>query len=298
VETQTNALCRGETVGNYARERGLLKTKGCNFYVGGEYIYRQSRILDIVGSLGYMHAHLPEGYWLDKGKYDGSPSSLAGADYTEVKLGMMFIEADFVARAPIIVTDDVEFGLGGGAGVGLGILFGGVWQTAIGSNPDGYVPGQGETQGATCRSPQDLGDFNRCTPRYDPMEDRRATKLGPMDPGLTDPNPMNYASCTADNCSENDLSKFGYRNKNSDVPPVIPVVNLILSARVIVKDTFGITINGGFNTGFYFGGALTYFFGKEFQKTRADENKEAPGGAAGGKEAKPDYYDPYEPQGP
>ena len=41
-----NALCRGDTVGNFARERGLLKTQGCNFYVGGEYVYRQSRILD------------------------------------------------------------------------------------------------------------------------------------------------------------------------------------------------------------------------------------------------------------
>ena len=248
-----------------------------------------------------MHAHLPEGFWLDKGKYNGSGSSLAGADYTEVRLGMLFLEADFVARAPIIVTDDVEFGLGGGAGVGLGILFGGVWQTAIGSDPNGFSPSGGETTGS-CRNPRDLADFNRCTPRYDAMEDPRTQKLGPMDPGLSNPNTRNYATCGTDSCNTNDLEKFGYREKNGDVPPVIPVVNLILSARVIVKDQFGITINGGFNTGFYFGGALTYFFGKEFQKTRTDENKEAPGGSAGGgkpeSESKPDYYDPYEPQEP
>lgn len=296
VQTQTNALCRGDAVGNFARERGLLKTQGCNFYIGGEYVYRQSRILDIVGTIGYMHARLPEGFWLDKGEYDGTAASLSAADYTEVKLGMMYLEADFVARAPIVVTDDVEFGLGGGAGVGLGIIFGGVWQTAIGSDPDGYVPGQGETMGDTCSNPRDLADFNRCTPRYDPMEDNRGMDLGPNDPGLTEPNMRNYASCSRDNCSENDLNRFGYRKKNDSVPPVIPVVNLILSARIIVKDVFGITINGGFNTGFYFGGALTYFFGKEFQKPRGDETKEAPGGSTGG--GKKEYYDPYEPQPP
>jgi hypothetical protein len=41
---------------------------------------------------------------------------------------------------------------------------------------------------------------------------------------------------------------------------------LIISARVIIKDVFGISINGGFNTGFYFGGAMHYYFGKQFQK--------------------------------
>jgi hypothetical protein len=43
------------------------------------------------------------------------------------------------------------------------------------------------------------------------------------------------------------------------------VVNLILSMRLIIKDAVGITVNGGFNTGFYFGGGLQYFFGKREQ---------------------------------
>ena len=55
-ETQTNALCRGESVGNFAKDRGLLRTDGCNFYVGGEYVYRHSRIFDIVGAVGYQSA--------------------------------------------------------------------------------------------------------------------------------------------------------------------------------------------------------------------------------------------------
>ena len=43
------------------------------------------------------------------------------------------------------------------------------------------------------------------------------------------------------------------------------MVNLILSARVIIKDVFGITVNGGWNTGFYFGGGFQFFFGKSEQ---------------------------------
>jgi hypothetical protein len=45
--------------------------------------------------------------------------------------------------------------------------------------------------------------------------------------------------------------------------PVIPVVNLLVSMRLIVKDVFGITLTGGFQTGFYFGGGMNYFFGKK-----------------------------------
>jgi len=261
VETQTNALCRGEAVGNFARERGLLRTEGCNFYAGGEYVYRYSRIFDIVGTVGYMSAKLPEGYWLDKARYIGTSESLVAADYTEVDMGMVFIEADFIARAPIVKSENIELGIGGGGGIGLGIVLGDIHRTGIGSNPSGYVSGQGATD--TCLTPEDLADFNRCTPRYDVTKDPDRT---PPDPDeLDDPNNELFASCDDKGCSKSDLAAFGYRNKSGDVPPVIPVVNLILSARMIIKDTVGITINGGFNTGFYFGGSLTYFFGKDFQ---------------------------------
>ena len=276
VDTHTNALCRGESLGDFAADRGLLKTDGCNFYIGGQYVYRQSRILDIVGSMGYQSIQAPDGYWLDElsstvsGATTGNP--LTGADYTEVDLHMMYIEADFIARAPIVVRENVEFGLGGGAGVGLGILFGGVWQTPIGSNPQGFDPQSGATPGS-CQVVQDLADLRRCTPRWDPEEDPdgQPPPLAELQTGApTNDATRPWATCTKDSCSEADLSRFGYREKNDDIPPVIPVVNLIVSARVIIKDTFAITVNGGFNTGFYFGGALTYFFGKQFQKVRGD----------------------------
>src|SRR5262249_477285 len=68
LDAHANALCRGESLGNFAEKHGLLKTQGCNFYVGGEYIFRQSRILDIVTAVGYQRAHAPDGYWIDKGQ--------------------------------------------------------------------------------------------------------------------------------------------------------------------------------------------------------------------------------------
>lgn len=268
LDTHSNALCRGESLGSFAKDRGLLKTKGCNFYTAFEYIYRQSRILDIVGVIGYQRLHAPDAMWLDKGQaavgaLTGDPNG--GADYTEIKMDLLTIQADFIARAPIVVKDNVEFGIGGGGGLGLGVVFGGVWQTALGSGAQGYD--NGDVDPNSCQTTADLGDFNRCTPRYDGTEDGADPDF---DPGsLSDPNPGNFVDCGKETCNISDLNKFGYRNKNHDVPPVIPIVNLALSARVIIKDVFGITLTGGWNTGFYFGGSLNYFFGKQFQTDRS-----------------------------
>ncbi|MFO0634310.1 MAG: hypothetical protein U0168_15790 [Nannocystaceae bacterium] len=262
LDTHGNALCRGESIGNFAATRGLLKTKGCNFYTALEYVYRQSRILDIVGVAGYQRLHTPDAMWLDKGQ--AAINGVGGADYTEVKMDILVLEADFIARAPIVVRDNVEFGIGGGGGLGLGVVFGGVWQTALGDGPAGYKNGT-ETANS-CQTTADLADFNRCTPRFDPTEKNADPDFNPND--LSHPNAQGYATCGKDHCNTHDLNLFGYRKKNGDLPPVIPIVNLALSARLIIKDVFGITLTGGWNTGFYFGGSLNYFFGKSFQTDR------------------------------
>jgi hypothetical protein len=276
LDTHGNALCRGDSLGNFAQSRGLLKTKGCNFYVGLDYTYRLSRIVDVVAAVGYQHAHAPDAMWLDKGQF--AVNGNGGADYTEVKLGMVFLEADFIARAPLYVGDDFEFDLGGGGGIGLGIVTGGLYQTAIGAAPAGFDNGSEDLN--SCTTTEDLADFRRCTPRYDPMESGADPDFDPND--LSEPNTQGYANCTADECNINDLKSFGYRNKNKDVWPVIPVINLILSMRFIIKDSVGISINGGFQTGFYFGGGIQYFFGKKFQKgpTMDSEPKNTEGPSA------------------
>jgi hypothetical protein len=273
LDTHANALCRGEKVGNFAAKRGLLKTDGCNFYVAAEYVYRHSRILDIVGVVGYQRLHAPDAYWLDKGQ--NALNGVGGADYTEIKLDALVLEVDFIARYPVVITDDVEWGIGGGGGIGLGVVFGGIWQTALGDMPQGFSNDAATAN--TCRAVKDLADFRRCTPRYDPTEhpdyeEPDASGPGFLPPGpdadeLSNPNPMRFANCGKDRCNTSDLERFGYRNKAKAVPPVIPIVNLVISTRLIIKDVFGITLSGGWNTGFYFGGSLNYFFGKQFAKT-------------------------------
>ena len=262
LATHTNALCRGSNIGAFAADRGLSRQDGCNFYVGADYTYRFSRVLDVSASVQYQRAKVPEGLWLDKARYDGSAASIEAADYTEIDLGLIAMEVDFIARAPIAITKDVEFGIGGGGGLGLGVLLGNVYQTPLGSAPAGYTAAGGRTDG-TCQTLEDLADLTRCTPRWDAGNDGDMTP--PDQSQLSNPNPELFASCTRDKCSSNDLRAFGYRREQGGIPPVIPVVNLILSMRLLIKDAVGITVNGGFNTGFYFGGGVQYFFGKPEQ---------------------------------
>lgn len=260
--THTNSLCRGGSIGSFAEKNGIVQQDGCNFYVGGEYTYRFNRILDLVASVGYQRVAVPPGLWIQEADYDPArPETLGSADYTEIDLGFVFLELDAIARVPIVVNENVEFGIGGGGGLGLGIMTGGIYQTALGSAPAGWTPGGGQTD--TCRSIDDFKDHRLCTPRYDVGED--PTMNPPSEDDLSNPNPDLFATCSKGRCSERDLRAFGYRNKQGGVPPVIPVVNLLVNARVIIKDVFGIGITGGFQTGFYFGGNMQYFFGKPQQ---------------------------------
>jgi hypothetical protein len=272
LATHTNALCRGSNIGAFAADRGLSRQDGCNYYVGADYVYRFSRVLDVSASVQYQRAKVPDGLWLDKSRYDGSAASIEAADYAQVKLGLLAMEVDFIARAPIVVTKDVEFGIGGGGGLGLGVVLGGVFHTPLGSDPSGFTPSGGRTDG-TCATLEDLADLTRCTPRWDALAD--GDMVPPDQNDLSTPNPGLFATCTSTECNENDLKAFGYRLKQSGIPPVIPVVNLILSMRLIIKDALGITVNGGFNTGFYFGGGLQYYFGKRQQDEMTKKPVEA-----------------------
>lgn len=260
LASHTNALCRGK-IGAFASDRGLNQQDGCNFYAGGHYVYRFSRVLDVSASVQYQRVKVPEGLWLDKARFSGTAGAIDAADYTQVDLGLLAMEVDFIARAPVVVTKNVEFGIGGGGGLGLGLVFGGVFQTPLGLDPSGFSDGT-RTDG-TCETLEDLGDLSRCTPRWDAAQ---AGENPPPDPSqLSNPNPDLFADCSSTECNENDLKTFGYRREQGGIPPVIPVVNLILSARIIIKDMVGITVNGGWNTGFYFGGGLQYYFGKAEQ---------------------------------
>jgi hypothetical protein len=293
LSSHTNSLCRGETLGDFGIERGLTRMDGCNWYVGGEYVYRKSKNLDIVAAVGWQSMKTPDGYWLDADEWGSSCTThdpangcnLAAADYTEVDVSFFFVEADFIGRGTVAKGQDLEFQLGGGGGLGLGVLLGrGVFQTPIGGTVDpadnvfkpvSSADDIGTPDFTTCTELQDLGDFSKCTPHYfdDPDTDQNGDGVQNSAGDLTDPDtvealsgqstlgPGQFANCDDRGCNPSDLGLFGSRFEQGDLPPVIPVVNLILTARLLIKDTVGINLTGGFNTGFYFGGSLQYFFG-------------------------------------
>jgi hypothetical protein len=258
VQSLTNALCRGNSIPSGALGDKLTRVDGCNFYIGLEYVYRQSKILDIVPAVTYQRVKAPDGLWLDDSEVDpitGKPN-LGAADYTQVNFSHIGLQVDFIARGTLIKTKEFAWQLGGGGGIGLGIITGfGFLQTPLGNPP-------GSPSGGTCNSIDDFSDFSKCTPHY---QDEEANGGEPPPNGDlrldTGPgtNPLRFAKCTKDGCDGNDLDALG-RKKGVNLP-VIPIVNLLVTTRFMIKDTFGINITGGWQTGFYFGGSLQYFFG-------------------------------------
>jgi hypothetical protein len=261
VQSMTNALCRGDSIPSGKFGEGLTRVEGCNFYVGGEYIYRLSKNFDIVPAVAYHRIKAPDGYWLDDGErnLDGTPK-LSAADYTQVDFSFVALQVDFIGRGTVVETPDFAFQLGGGGGVGLGIITGkGLWQTPLGGPALGTTDG---TAQASCNSVADFSDFNKCTPHWSPDPDNPQKVPPPHGDLQLDQSSMNaerFAKCNKERCNEADLNRLG-REKGINLP-VIPVVNLLLTARFLIKDTFGINLTGGWNTGFYFGGSLQYFFG-------------------------------------
>lgn len=261
VQSMTNALCRGDSIPGGRFGEGLTRVQGCNFYIGGEYIYRFSKNFDIVPAIAYHRLKAPDGYWLDKDETnpDGSPN-IDAADYTQVDFSFVALQVDFIGRGTIVETPDFAFQLGGGGGLGLGIIAGkGLWQTPLGNPALGTTDGTAQT---TCNSVDDYADFTKCTPHWSPDPDKPQNTPPPhgsLQLDETSMNPDRFAKCTKDSCNEADLNRLG-REKGINLP-VIPIVNILVTARFLIKDTFGINLTGGWNTGFYFGGSLQYFFG-------------------------------------
>jgi hypothetical protein len=349
LASHANSLCRGSQIGGFGADAGLTRQEGCNWYVGGEYVYRKSQSLDIVASFGYQSMKTPNGYWLDADEWgDGceehDPSAgcdLGAADYTEIDVSFLFVEADFIGRATVWKTPNAQLQIGGGGGFGVGILIGkGVFQTPLGNRCDDatldsvmndcgadpfFRPGSPDPNSGdgrlveTCTRLSDLGDFDKCTPVYfdDPDVDQDGDGRVDADGNQVDPwnlggslpdtagNPSSsfngqgqFASCDDEGCSIGDLDEFGSRFEQADVPPVVPVVNLLLSMRLIVKDTLGINLTGGFNTGFYFGGSIQYFFGQggKDKPKEAEESETEPATVEGEEEGisfRANNYTPY-----
>jgi hypothetical protein len=277
-----NSLCRNE-VGGWGEKNGLVKVDGCNWYMNGGYTRRISRAFDINVAVGYLSIKPPDSMWIDNDEWDRdsctvdmggqSTCNLGAADYTEIDLSMVTVELNFVGRGTLYRNADVEIQLGGGGGVGAGILVGkGVRRTPLGSDPMGYSNGMA-TPG-TCTTLADTADFRKCTPRYydDPDIDqdgdglvadvsRDAVDMGaPLPKGDATSTGTSFARCQRDKCDGSDLAMFG-TTETGGTWPAYPLVNIFGSFRVIIKDSFGITIDGGIKDGFFFGGGMQYYFG-------------------------------------
>jgi hypothetical protein len=273
-----NSLCRDKP-GQWGDDHGLTKVDGCNFYVGGDYIRRISRAFDISIGLGYLHIKPPDSMWIDNNEWDRdscttdegpqSTCNLSAADYTEIDLRMFTIEVNFIGRGTLYRNQDVEIQLGGGGGVGAGILIGaGVRRTPLGDEPGS--PGDPDS----CQTLSDLADFRKCTPRYyDDMDidqdgDGMVADItreevdanGGMAPNGTTSTGDTFARCSEHKCDGGDLDTFG-TTETGGTWPVYPLVNIFGDFRVIIKDSFGISIQGGVKNGFFFGGGMQYYFG-------------------------------------
>ncbi|PRQ01341.1 hypothetical protein [Enhygromyxa salina] len=275
LASYSNSMCRNE-VGGWGEQNGLVKVGGCSFYLGGDYIRRVTRAFDISVGVGYLHIQPPDSLWLDKDEWDrdscttdegsGSKCNLGAADYTEIDLRMFTAEVNFIGRGTLYRNADVEIQMGGGGGIGIGVLIGdGVRRTPLGPNP-----GSPDDAGS-CQTLADTADFRKCTPRY--YDDQDIAQGGMPDPSTDDvdanggnaPNgkistDSSFARCSRDKCDGGDLDAFG-ATETGGTWPVYPLINILGSFRVIVKDSFGISIEGGIKDGFFFGGGIQYYFG-------------------------------------
>lgn len=297
LATYANSLCRKE-VGNWGEKNGLSRVDGCNFYVNGGYLVRIHRGFDIQANVGYLHIKLPDSYWLDNNEWDrdscevngdnDGACNLGAADYTQVDLRMVTLEVNFIGRGTLYRNQDVEIQLGGGGGIGAGILVGkGIFQTPLGA-----FPGSPDDP-TSCQTLEDLADFRKCSPRYDefsyndndqhPDTDITREQVdmgGDLPTGKTTRRGDSWVTCQRDQCDVSDLDAIGRVSPKGQPWAAYPVINLFASFRIIVKDTFGITLDGGIKDGFFFGGGMQYYFGgggKDREKDKAKtKNTAAP----------------------
>jgi hypothetical protein len=267
----STANCR-QGVSTKSAELGVVRNEGCNWTIGGQYIYRRSNNLDIAGTLEYRQAKLPDAMWIKRKDWDSSCTSddgpdskcdLGMADYVEADFSHLLIGADFTGRATVFRNPDWWMQLGGGGGFGLVIFTGNrLYQTPLG-RADNDRPGSPD--GDTCEKLSDLGDFSKCTPQWwdDPDTDQDGdgdllNDERPDDQTLED-NDW-FVACTDKGCSKRDLAALGSREQTFKAP-VLALPKIYASARILFRETYGLNLTGGFNGGFFFSAGVQYFFG-------------------------------------
>ncbi|HVZ74710.1 MAG TPA: hypothetical protein VHJ20_20145 [Polyangia bacterium] len=191
-------------------------------------LLRRKGEFDFILSFSYQSMSPPDGNWLGRG-HDANVDT----DYVQFKgLGLAGADVSFVWHS--FLTD--WFGLHYGAGLGLGIVTGKILRTSDSND--------------ICTE-ANAGDVSQCHPVSKP--------------------PAPPITCTAAGCSDSALAATEggvddptdpHRFRESNVPPVLPIVNVLVGVDFRLPHVRGweAKIEGGFYDAFFFGGTLGYTF--------------------------------------
>ena len=184
--------------------------------------FRRKANFDLVVSFNYQNMSPPDGNWLGKGHM-----AAIDTDYVQFN-GLALYSADVSFVWHSMFTE--WFGMHYGAGIGIGIVAGEILRTS--NNP------------ANCRE-DNAGNVLACNPVGSTPNGSGGINLNPqvLLPGPDDPtNPHRFA--------------------DPNVPPVLPVVNIVVGVDFRLPQVRGweARIEGGFSDAFFLGGAVGYTF--------------------------------------
>jgi len=190
----------------------------------GVEFFRRKANFDLILSFSYQNMSPPDGNWLGKGVMQ-HPASL-DTDYVQFNgLALWGVDLGFVWHARI----NEWFGIHFGAGIGIAYVAGEILRTS----------------NAGCNE-MNAGDIRSCKPlnsTYNPSSNTLTLSPSTLMPGPDDAqNPHRFA--------------------DPNVPPVLPIVNLLVGVNFRLPQVRGweARLEGGFYNAFFMGGAVAYTF--------------------------------------
>jgi len=200
-------------LGLFLKESTPLNSVG----FGGEFVRRKGNF-DLVASVDFGFYSPRDGNYLGKGK-----NAATETDYVDFRgLNILAFAVHFIWHHEFTPWLSLVYG----AGVGVGVVLGGLYRVSNDSS--------------RC-TPENAGNINQCFPRgMDPSKREEWLATHPGTGGDSPENPALF--------------------KEDDVWPVIPVVHLLVGLNFKISDQFSVRVDGGFRDAFYVGATGHYFF--------------------------------------
>jgi hypothetical protein len=197
-----------------------------SFAVGLQYIRRFAKF-DVVTSLDFSWLAMPDGNWLAQSNVDTAALDTKFTQFDKLS----FLSADVAIIGHYAFNDWLE--LRGGAGLGLGVVFGNVYTT--------------NNSNQVCNK-DNAGDTSKCYPI--------SPTVGPI--MLNQPDTNTKLKATEDSLHE-DTAQNPHR-KNSFKPPVMAVVNIMMALNFRLHRHVSTQIEIGFRDAMFVGAGLHYHF--------------------------------------